>query len=367
MLFYLTDSLIVNKDDDRYNDIFKCVRNLTIAADECQHELMGDIHVLEHWKGLFANDPCRAVLLNLINNFSTTSVPSYITEYVEIVLENPQNRSYGPDGNSKIYQLTYDNFISCESALATHLIGEFDYDSQFYGHILNWYKTYKNISANTNYIPVGGGGNSTSHTFKAHIDRKHISVCIVDNDKRYHGASDGKTATDCRNVPCMSPLSRLKVIDVLEIENLIPKDIIDSLTWNNGHQENKTAFDGLYDNIPDKNNLRYVDLKLGYTKHQNFSQDSQWVSFVKYCCECNPELSDEIRNNFDYVFNNAADEVRFMPRLSKTLLKDSLHFLDTHPGYNPTSLLPFQLHEWRELGQITLNTCICRNSETLNI
>lgn len=364
MLFYLTDSLIIGGDDERYKDIYRCVRNLANAADECRHELMGDLSALNYWHRQLGNDPAAAVLANLINSFSTTSIPGWLTEYVEVVLNNPHNRV---EGDKQVYQLEYGSFTSCESTSSTHIIGEDENDGRLYGHILNWYKRRENISANTSYTNINGGGRNTRRTFTTHIGQRHISVCIVDNDKRYRDADEGETAKKCRAVGCSMPLGRLKVINVLEIENLIPKDIIDNLEWTTASQRNKDEFDGLYENIPDKDMLRYVDLKSGYTKHKVYSQNSQWVDFAKYCCQCNPRIPYEKRNSFDEKFSNANDSDVFMHGLSRTLHRDALAYLDSHPDFNPTNFLQFQLQEWEEIGKMTLNTCICRNAEALNI
>lgn len=364
MLFYLTDTLIVDKDDVRYKDVYRCVRNLAIAADECRHELMGDLMVLSHWREHLGNDPVAAVLANLVNNFSTTTIPSCLTEYVEVVLDNPHHRMVR---EMHIYQLGYASFTSSESTSCTHLIGEDENDGRLYGHILNWFKRRENISANTSYSNINGGGRNTNRTFTTHIGQGHISVCIVDNDRRYPNANEGETARTCRSVVSSLPLSRLKVIDVLEIENLIPKDIIDNLEWTVANQKNKVEFDDLYENIPDKEMLRYVDLKSGYTKHREYSHNYQWVDFAKYCCECNISIPEEKRNNFDEAFQNAPVNEIFMHGLSRTLHREALEYLDSHPDYSPADFLQFQLDEWREIGQLTLNTCICRNAEALNI
>lgn len=364
MLFYLTDSLIVDEDDVRYKDIYRCVRNLANAADECKHELMGDLMVLSHWREHLGNDPAAAVLTNLVNNFSTTSIPAWLTEYVEVVLDNPHDRMVG---NLTVYQLEFGSFTSSESASCTHLIGEDENDGKLYNHILNWFKRREGISANTNYTNINGGGRNTYRTFTTHIRQGHISVCIVDNDRRYPNANEGETAQTCRSVASSLPLSRLKVIDVLEIENLIPKDIIDNLEWTVANQRNKAEFDDLYDNIPDQEMLRYVDLKSGYTKHREYSHNNQWVNFVKYCCECNISIPEEKRNNFDEAFQDAPVNDIFMHGLSRTLHREALEYLDSHPDYNPSNFLQFQLEEWSGIGQLTLNTCICRNAEALNI
>lgn len=365
MLFYLTDSLIIDINDQRYNQIYKAVRNLAIAADESHHMLLGDIKALEFWNQQLGNDPCAAVLVDLINNYSTTTIPIFITEYVEVVLEYPQDRAYN---GKHIYQLLYTSFTNSQNLSPTYLIGEDENDSKFYGHILNWYKRINNINSNISFNREGGGGHNTYRTFNTHIEQNHICICIVDTDRRYPGAPEGETAKNCRNnVVCTPPYSQLLVINVHEIENLLPKDIIDSLDWPINKHPNKEAFDELYTNIPDKENLRYVDLKSGYSKHQKFSSDASWVSFANYCCTYNTKLPPNIRNNFQAAFDSMNMGDLIMCGLSSTLLKDTLAFFEGNPIYDPTNFLHFQLNEWTNIGKALLNTCISRNSETLNI
>lgn len=364
MLFYLTDTLIIDKTDVRYGDVYKTVRNLSVAADESSHLLMGDYNALDYWRTEIVNDPCSNVLTYLCDNFATTSIPSCLTEYVEVVLDNPHNRI---ENNLTVYQLSYKSFLTTDSVLKTHVIGEDENDSILYGHILEWYKRKYTINSNTNYIPIQGAGGNISRPFQTHINQRHITVCLTDTDKRYPNAPEGITASACRNVICQIPLGRLYVIDAHEIENLIPKDVIDSLTWNENKKQNKNQFDALYDNIPDKDNLRYVDLKSGYSKHVEFSNDALWVAFARYCCECNPMLSANIRENFQATFDSSNFKTVFMVGLSSSLLKDTISFFDSHPAYNPTNFIQFQLDEWNNIGQMMLDTCICRNGESLNI
>ena len=57
MLYYLTDSLIVDITDSLYQQIYRTIRTLGEAAESSTHLLYGDIGILEKAKEWFASDP----------------------------------------------------------------------------------------------------------------------------------------------------------------------------------------------------------------------------------------------------------------------------------------------------------------------
>lgn len=370
MLFYLTNSLIVDKTDGRYKEVYKAVRNLAIAADECNHELQGDFEVVNYWLNIMGEDPASSVLRNILDNFSTTTIPTFITEYIEVVLDKAVRRE---EEDRIIYQVEYGKFSKTKNCEKTIVIGEDENDCKMYEEILRFYKLTNKIDVNTNLSRIHGGGESTARVLETHVNIGNIIVCIVDNDRRYPSGPIGNTASECTKVAVSHPLSRLHILDALEIENLFPKDLIDALDWTNGRQQNKQQFDGLYNYFRDKeddagkNKYRYVDIKKGYTKHNHYSSDIQWVAFVKECCINNDALPEAYRLNFDTTFSGLPLKSKIMDGLSSTLTKDILSFIKVCPNFIPTVFLPFQEMEWRNIGCELLNTCICRNEEALNI
>lgn len=53
MVFYLTDSLVVDETNPSYNDIKKAVRNLATASCEGKHYVLGDLKALGHFCNVF--------------------------------------------------------------------------------------------------------------------------------------------------------------------------------------------------------------------------------------------------------------------------------------------------------------------------
>ena len=88
MLYYLTDSLIVDITDSLYQQIYRTIRTLGEAAESSTHLLYGDIGILEKAKEWFASDPILSPLFNkLVENFSINIIPEFITYYIEVVKE----------------------------------------------------------------------------------------------------------------------------------------------------------------------------------------------------------------------------------------------------------------------------------------
>ena len=122
MLFYLTDSLIVDKDSVDYPSIYNAVRNLASAAFNSYHMLLGDENIVNRLKTWFAEDPVFRPLFDYIANQYVFGIPSFINYYVEVVKENPQN--IREDCGRCIAQMCYSDFRETKNVQSTFLIGE---------------------------------------------------------------------------------------------------------------------------------------------------------------------------------------------------------------------------------------------------
>lgn len=365
MLFYLTDSLITETGASDFRDVYNAVDNILKAHEERRHIVLGDIGVLTWYMGFFNNDnPRYGTLLNLIDSYATNTIPTEITEYIKVV-KSVASESQEVNGR-KVYNVPFNKFISSSSLQSTMIIGEDENDSKMYEQIFRWYKVTRKYPYNVKMTYEAGGGFNTFRKVKNLSKNKNIFVCIVDTDQRYPGCKHGDTCSECENLTYEPPTERLHVISAHEIENLIPKSILDELEWETPRKPAKRCYDKISENLPnDNDSWRYIDLKSGITKHIVYKNDPDWVEFVKAIYNTNPDHNNE----FDNKFKNASDKEIIMTGLSKTLLSESLKYITAKPDTELKKIsgfLDFQLREWNKIGQTILNTCISSSSEACN-
>lgn len=111
MLFYLADSLLVDKKSSEYFEIATAISNIAIAAFESKHSISGDIGILEFMsKNIDIDIRARMVLNNVVQQYATQPIPQFITFYLEVVKECEEN-SFRKDGNRIIAQMSYKEFL----------------------------------------------------------------------------------------------------------------------------------------------------------------------------------------------------------------------------------------------------------------
>ena len=69
MLYYLTNSLIIDKTKKEFQNICKSVRNLAISAYESKHFVTGDFQVIEYFADIFelpAKYTAPGIICNLL-------------------------------------------------------------------------------------------------------------------------------------------------------------------------------------------------------------------------------------------------------------------------------------------------------------
>ncbi|NMG59346.1 hypothetical protein E1H12_12675 [Geitlerinema sp. P-1104] len=131
-----------------------------------------------------------------------------------------------------VSQLAKDNSIFDK----TMLLCEEDDDQYFYVKITEIYKLISRIKCPLQYessIPSGHGDKTGDYYKKIQEEARHLCLCIADSDRKF--PSDSHKATACKIVDNDDPSKLLTehfIIDVHEIENLIPTDLIRSVISN---------------------------------------------------------------------------------------------------------------------------------------
>lgn len=361
MLFYLANSLLVDKNSIEYFEIATAISNIAIAAFESKHSISGDIRILEFMsKNIDIDIRARMVLNNVVQQYATQPIPQSITFYLEVVKECEDN-SFRKDGNRIIAQIPYKEFLDTKSTQECCLIGEYYYDCKFFHRILSWYKERNGIALPTAFEDIDGGGDDTYKKVKQYVGRnKRPTLCIVDSDKRYPGQNivENSTCGKCMRLYPNKPIYRFIALNVQEVENLVPLSVIDVLTWGGDAKYQKESYDYLSKATNSSELLAFFDIKKGIRYYQSLFKDAKYVDFVEKCCQCHPDIV------FPKDYNSLKEGTIIYPSLRKDLLKDCLDLI-SKKGITSFDLMDFQEEEWTIIAEIMLNWGFCRNIESV--
>lgn len=368
MLFYLTNTLIIEKSYPIYNDICKAIFNLAVQCANGNHKLIGDIDVITSFKDIFASNFLVGQLFNKIyQNIAFEVVPSFVNYYVEVVVKSPYVRI---EGNKTIAQVEYNRLILLDTTNKTSLVCEFLYDAEFYSFVLKWYIKQLSINVHFAFNQIDGGGTNTYKNIDKELTSNHITLSILDTDCRYPGDTVKKESTygKCIGIGKGNVLFKLIPLNVHELENLVPLNYVDLKfsSWTKGDVEyarKKRAFDFLRkdaDNI-----LPYFDFKKGIKYNDDYRTTPGLQSFAKRCYSQNDEWN-KIQPNFNQFVTSLHDKDYIYTELIKGTgtIKMVLELIAEGNVPEP-NLCDFQKKTWDIIGQEMLNWCIASNPSNI--
>lgn len=368
MLFYLTKSLIIDESDARFDDVKRAVYNLAIHAAEGYHAVIGDFEVITFFRNVFEKDYRVGSFFNAVyQNFALEVVPSFIKYYVEVVLEVTYSRT---EYNKTIVPVCYTRFIPLETTNKTSIVCEFLYDADFFEFVLKWY--IKQLAVNVHYAfnKIDGGGANTHKNIEKELNSDHITISIIDKDCRYPGDSvkSDSTCGKCVGIGLDNVLFKLLLLEVHEIENLVPLNFIDEAfpVWTNNDAEyalKKVAFDHLKSDA--ENILPYFDYKKGIRYNRDYQSSPALQDFAKKCYELNTEKMN-IEPDFNRFINTLNENEYIYTELigGTGTIRMALRLIEEGSAPNP-SLFVFQEDNWEKIGQEMLNWCFARNVEAI--
>lgn len=363
MLYYLTNSLLVKEEHPKFRLIQRSIKRLGLSAVESNHLILGDYDILCQASKWFRYDNELFPLFSkLLENYSMQVIPSFIKYYLELVLENPI--VYEDSKGRTVAQICLDDVSDSENVAPASLIVEDLNDAVFYDHIFSWYRENSGISANFRHNNVHGGGGRIVEVIKDELRKKHVSLAILDTDKRYpsYDVKKGKTYKSCIRLGRKAPYYCFLPLYVHEIENLIPPNYIDSLDkWiTEDGRLRKSNYDRLKTNADSV--LPYFDIKKGINK-SSIAVDHDYYEFASKCYELNPELVNG-EPDFDEYVKSKGDKDIIYYGLIENIMKAVLERIKQNDLPDPV-LYDFQKENWICIGQHMTDWFIARNNESL--
>lgn len=371
MLFELPKSLrdISEEEED---DLVDVVDKLLHAVREGNHEVFIDYDFLNWIIPYFQNlRNAYSFLRSRMENYFTNPKPNFITEYIRIVGSQDQEGKEEEAGKV-VHKIWYRKFLpqNGHSFNPSVFVCENSEDSKFYHKIGEWYRQTNNIPINNLKLSIRcGGGNTTREDYEIALSQRDYTLCIVDSDYRFPNPKSnniGETAKACRRVlgNYSNSITRLKVLNCMEAENLIPIEMIRDM-YNNGTLTAPNNIDiiNYIDHCSSEEKdmiMKYYDLKEGCNKNPNFYSKPKWRMFMKEIYEGQfPE------RQFEDCWAEKEEMEYIMYGVSKKLLEKGVEWLSTRNLRNYT-LLPFQESEYMIIGEQVTNYGFCYSGEPTN-
>jgi hypothetical protein len=177
----------------------------------------------------------------------------------------------------------------------TILLCEDEIDCKLYQKMAEVNLTWKKIKIKIRYEPRGGGGNRIANVYEAiQKNLNRFCLCIGDSDRKYPSGSLGDTAKNLKKIDKeKETLCECKIIEVREIENLIPTAMFNEVS----NPERIRCIDFLEE--LEKSNIaearKFIDLKEGLkgkeyyrllSENQTFFNQIQYVEGIKISKNC---------------------------------------------------------------------------------
>ena len=362
MLFYLTDSLIVDKSTPEFPAIRRAVRYLAMAVFESKHLLRGDYQVLKYMEEEFNGDKELYPLFHqLVSKYSTYTIPNDICRYVEVVYSGFEE--YEKDDH-QIKQMEYSYFNDSKKVQEMMLIAEDLCDCVFLEYVLKWYISQNQLPYNYKFTSQGGGGSRIAIAVKNSLDSGNMVTCITDSDQRYEGMKPG-AHDNCVECSKIDAKDNFLALPVLEVENLVPLNHYDALSWQHEiNRKDREAFKKLCGNQYSEQILPYFDIKEGLKKGHIAQYGKGFADYAEMCCTCNPDIMDG--KDFDEYIDGLKDTDLIYPRLRKRPMVDLVPMYKNGNVGEP-ELMTFQLDAWMEVGALLLDTTCARNREAITV
>lgn len=364
MFIHLDDSLLVDEMDPIFNNVVRAVRNLAVAAFENKHILYGDWNVIVAMRQHFRYDKDVWDVLNSIYQlYHRAGCPMEVSYYLRVVKEVGEG---GFDENGKRYEpISYTVFEDTKATQECNLISEDFNDCVFYRQVVDYYKKQKGIVLPCNFYNVSGSGERTvENVRKCVFENKQVSICIVDTDKKYpeQGLNRKKACYKCQRIGKNVPSYLFVPLDVQEVENLVPFNVLEFLEWNAESQKNKDAFCELLNKKDTEYVVAYFDIKKGIVKDELLKTDEKYMNYAKICFGLNPEPT--AHGDFDAYVEGIPDEGVVYRHLLAGLLKRYLEYVESDPSFK-IELLEYQKREWEKISKAMLTMGCSRGKEAI--
>ncbi|MTC47208.1 hypothetical protein GKR71_15370 [Providencia sp. wls1922] len=232
----------------------------------------------------------------------------------------------------------------------TKIVCENPSDSDFFKIIANFYAQNANLSqCAISFTAINGGGGSTKDTFERITINNEITYCIVDNDKKHPLAPSGGTSAQFGKFKFQSS-GCVEILDVHEIESLIPLDTIENVLKELNLLEKRKDSLNFFKEICsiNENTKFYFDHKKGFNLKSAIELDNKHGIFWK-------DVLSKINIGCDCIRLKKCDcslSCKNYDGFGDNLLNNTLTYINTkNPKKYKPILTPILEEKWHYLGK----------------
>lgn len=353
----LIDIESVTKADVANSEFFVAIENILRAFAENKHILLAPksffIDIIDESNGAYSVSTKHFAAQALAGLREYHAIKHSVSFYVSINFEILDDSFDWVDLGSKDKFLCGPLFFNDSAFLQkTNIICENPLDSDFLKIIASYYANRVSLSrCALSYNALHGGGGSTKDIFERIINKNEIAFCVVDNDKTHPRAPHGGTSAHFLNNR-ISKAGMVKILDVHEIESLLPLETIEHvLEEEHLLVKKKDALDFLKLLCDIDESVKfYYDHKKGFNLKHAWELDNAhgeyWRKIINkindtYECECIDSRKCDCKPSC-LTFDGFGDG----------LLSNTLRYINrgSLKQYQPT-LTPKLSEKWEDLGR----------------
>ncbi len=372
MLINIHQSVFDNNDIWNDPETIPALENLANAVREGKHLVISDRETLKIITQCQDLSKTTRVIYNMLyNKFSELrSYLSVVTRYIEITdLLEPTLSSLS---GKEVIQVPLNFFENTESIQKTILLCENSNDTSFYQTIARVYVIWKNTNINIKleFEPRGGGGN-TIDTEYDNIQKitKRFCLCILDSDRISSEGKLGSTAARIyQNQNSQFFRTKVLILDVHEIENLIPNSILLEICSGNQQREDAMKRIKTLQEISGDQIKHFLDIKEGTLMYKIFNSTNPkdklfWESNVLAINTILKCINDDCLADWKCNKSKSNCQCRISLGFGESTLANTIKYFfeKTEPHKIAREFNNDMKPEWEKIGQVVVDFCIAHS------
>jgi hypothetical protein len=383
MLIKIDSSVVNNEDQSTWEqETVNALELLALARREGKHALIGDRKTLKTISQCTDLSRNARQIYNKLSFENTQQFEAYravVTRYIEIInpCTVPQLFNYS---GKQVIKVPPKFFNDSAKVQQTVLLCENEQDAIFYEKIARVYLVWKDMKfIQLKYSPRGGGGSSIAPQYaRIQEEKQNICLCIADSDKIAPNGDLGETAKQIKDDPkCI--ITELFILDLHEIENLIPNSILNNLcSGNNSDRQKALAILEAIEKSPVKDLRKFLDIKNGtrlekIVNTKNSGVKDYWKEKLSEIPDISNRIDTWCQNSWSCGGNGKKDKKDKCSNCNISLgfghdiLDHAINDLcKKEPAHISTIVDQDMRLEWEKVGEVVLNWC-CAASPMLGI
>lgn len=373
MLIKIDKSLVDNQQNaQKWSDeIIFTLENLALAAREGKHFVIAERETLKkiiECPDLNRNQ--KAIYKTLLNKSAEfREYLSIVSKYIEICQPCPYPHIDSSSGKD-IIKVSPKFFDDSETIQKTILLCENSEDTIFYEQITNFYRFRQKIKGiRIDFEPRGGGGSTIADEYNnIQQEKKRLCLCIVDSDKIAPHSSLGNTAKKIQEIDNSDEIkTELLILDVRDIENLIPNSILSEIIDGNNDREKAWTIFNAIQNSHVSEIRNFLDIKEGTllkTIINNTSQETKlfWEDKFIEILNFNTNIDQWCVDNWQCQKKTKCD-CYISLGFGKKTLDDTNSWFNSQTNLKVlSSMIDQSLYlEWERIGKKIMNWCLAQS------